>query len=656
MAKGDLTPYSVPSFQGGVNDFAALFGGMQEDESLELRNAVMDGVGRLNFRRGTRIRQILQDEGSNEVDHVIGIWAFGTGTLALAWSDTYDKVYVYTSSAQDGSGFVRKADLHTSVTSAPRIKAQEISAGGGGTGSPDSTWPSGRRMYFVDPEGNLPLKFYAQSDETVYTVQRDFGSGLVSLYPRAIAEFNYHLMTGGYQDDDYTGVEVVRYSTPGLVASDDENDGASSDTFEWWLLDREAVGRPGEAVIAMGKAGGGLVILKENNVHYWHGYDRETWGQRHINGQFGAVSPDAVEANSWLYYMSQFGPCRTNGQGIEFIGDKIRGFISHIGDPAATVIVHNPLKFQVAYFFVWPDEDENYPTRGKAFSYLTNGWTDVDIFSAIGSYVTVFGGGVVGTTSLPAPDGAPSNLAVSKTFLGIKCSDKFTLTWDNSDTNPGTVLKVYEIESATAPLDADWNTASPIVELVAGVDEYSLQKLLATEGFGTQFWYQVRYERNGQESNWNGDTLNPATTDVGITTSAAPTAPQDPTGLTATDVKYCSGGSPQYYEELEWTNNHAAHPDADSIWAEIEGRITIGSTWENVDTVPIYHFATGVPATTTITVLNPNNGSDMTTYDQWRVRLINKKTGCSSYKYSSYAGPAWSAISKNPCTGLDFPV
>jgi hypothetical protein len=792
--------YTIPAFGGGINDNAALFGGMREDESIELVNLALDGRGKMSFRRGCNVTDVLLDAGGSEVKAVLGVWAFASGALAASWQDDatdglaidgdlaisavsalkfkttatatfyisetqYTKaatdnltftaahtvtqgqlwgaiaiqinaagtvstkvvsdpqayateaaaiaalpsadasnvllgyitiqslvgadwdanthnmtpagecddsnfynwyevansVDLHVSTAQDGTGFAYSSQMYSDVSAIVDLSAQAISAGGGGDAVPDSTWPAGWRMYFCAVDGSQSLKFFANDDSTVYEVTREFrpGEAAEALYPRAVAEFNYHLFAGGYKDASYTGYEVLRYSTPGLIAIDDISSGeeaGESDLREWHQEYFESVGQPGENVMWMAKAGGGLIVGKENNIHKWHGYDSATWGQVHLDGQYGAINAAHVVADNYVYYMSPFGPCRTNGHGpSEFIGHNIQTFVDNVEALDKTVITHDPTKFQVQFWFIDSRIDSSYASKVKTWSYLASAWTETEYFKTQADLgqLTVFSGGVLGTTTVPGPTAGPNTLAATESLESYaSCTHEVSITWVNGDTAPTTWTQLYRIKSESAPDTADWpsggsiNNATLVATLGSGVASYQDDITASTSTYGKKYWYQIRHIRNGQYSNWNTDNSDPAATDVSVVVAAAPSAPTAPSGETTTDDSHCDPECGEYYSErVSWTNNHGGHANEQYCSAEVYGWNTQGTpAWELLGTVGTWN-GSSTNATSYKWVYNVYIGSSVWTYSKYKIRIIDARQVCGdTYKYSSYTSEVNSAI------------
>ena len=259
-----LEVYTIDSFRGGVNDYAAVVGGMREDESKELKNVEMDGLGRLGLRGGISVKDTLQDATTTEIDHVLWLGAFGSGMAAVGFSVSDAETWLFTSTEQDGTGFgvapaAYATPLYTGAT-IPEIIAVEITALG--SGAPEN------RLYFCDANANYNLKYWNGTTIIEESVDLDNDGSAAALTPTFVAEYNYHLFIAGFQDDsNITMPETVRFSTPGLqILTDADGHG---DAEEWFMNDFEAVGRPGEAHKIMAKASGGLVMIKDNSVHYW---------------------------------------------------------------------------------------------------------------------------------------------------------------------------------------------------------------------------------------------------------------------------------------------------------------------------------------------------------------------------------------------------
>lgn len=645
-----LQMYSVPSFQGGINDFAASLGGMQEFESLALENLVLDGRGRLALRNGLVVKDTLQDSGAADILQVLWVGAFGTGTVAIGFSSDDDKTWLFSSSAQDGSGFsidpaAYATPLYTGST-IPVIIAQEIEA------------PSGNRLYFVDRGGNYNLTYWDGTSITVPTSDLDDDGSGAALTPTYVAEFNYHLFISGFDhDSNVSAPEIVRWSTPGLIALPDDD--GHADTDVWWMNSFEAVGRPGEPIKIMAKAGGGLVIIKENNVHYWWGSDTDTWGQRHISAQFGAVNEAHVFANGWIYYMSEQGPARTNGQQVQFIGENIRQFIQGIDTPANTVIIHDPLKFQVMYFFV--DAQDTYASLVRSWSYIHDAWTGATYYTAASTPLKVRSGAVVGTTTLVSPAGPPTNLAIAASLESAGCVITNAVTWDNGDTAPSTTTELWRIQDANPPIEADWDGSSVYQTLAAGVASYDDN---VAQNFATKYWYQVRHVRNNQNSTWNDNNADPAATDVSVTTTSQPAAPSDPSGLSGTDASTCNGsastcptvqtgGVVSWEVELDWTNNHSGHASEEFAWIQVQGKDLSGGTFEDIEAFDAYDFRNDQTyATQSVTVNIAEHASTAGTpkYNYFRIRVEIQGAGVGCNENSSWTGSTGQIITEQPCS------
>ncbi|KPJ96691.1 MAG: hypothetical protein AMS18_00080 [Gemmatimonas sp. SG8_17] len=656
-----LQVYTVPSFNGGVNDFAAVFGGMQEDESLEIHNGILDGLGRITLRRGAVVTDTLLDSTATEIDQVLWVGPWQNGMAAVGWSDSDGKAWFYSTTSQDGSGFtVMPASYATPLytgSDIPKIVAQEIEA------------PTEVRLYFCDADQNYNLKYVSGNigSETITEPTEDFndGNGVRALTPNFVGEFNYHLFITGFENygehQAGRGAEVVRYSTPGLV--NDPTEGTA-----WRDLDFEPIGRPGEPIRLLGKVGGGLVIVKENNLHYWWGFDSRTWGHRHIHAQFGGENERFVLAQDWLYYMSNQGPCRTDGREVQFISQNIREFLQGVDDTEKTVIIHNPTKFQVIYVFMDANDSTAWPSLAKAFSYLSNAWTDGRWFESYADVLHVHSSSVVGTATLPIPEDAPYDLALEELESEVTCSVQARLTWVNGDTAPATTTWIYRINQVAAPITADWTGAEVYDTVASGVAAYIDSDI----AYGETYWYQIRHRRNNVFSNWNDDATDPATTDVSITMSAAPTAPTAPSGFSATDVSECNGaastcpttqpgGTVTYKVQLDWTNNHGGIEGENACRIEIWGNRFTASPedYELMKTVSSWDFVneqTYATQSTTVTLEADTSAPYGPLHNYFKIRVVHRRRGEDCGKYSSFTTEDGPVIDENPCTCASIPV
>lgn len=663
-----LRMFQVPSFRGGVNDFAAVFGGMAEDESLSLKNLVLDGAGRMTMRRGIKVTDTLLGDDANAVDNVLWVGPFGTGMIAVGWQvktpASNSTAWVYTSSSQDGTGFSRHtAELLYQGSVIPKIIAQEIEA------------PDANRMYFADEDGTYNLKYYEDNTPSIVEPTEDFDDDDTAevIAPTFVAEFNYHLFLAGFDSaDDPTAPEAVRWSTPGLTSlADPDFDGDGHSTHsavEFFINDIEQVGRPGEPIKVMAKAGGGLVIIKESNVHYWWGFDRDTWGQRHISGQFGAVNREHAFANGWLYYMSPQGPARTNGQTVQFIGQNIRQFLQGVDNEENTIIFHNPTQFQVVYMF--PHAGDTYASRGKAWSYLHDAWTEPEFFdTTAGTRFFFLTAREMGTATLPAAEAGPTGLAVS-TSLSNTCVNQNTVSWTNGDTAPATETIIYRLQQVTAPTSVDWDGAPELDRVDSGVDSYVDS---VAQNWDTQYWYQVRHTRNEQLSNWANDAANGDTDDVTVTTQSQPTDFTAPTLDSSSDQSQCDGaasmcpttnddGVVSWRVKLDWTNNHGGEDDEEVAVVEIQGKDTAAGSFEKITTISTYDLVNETTLATqsvTLTIDEHPTLANRPEYNYFRIRVTKLKGGLGhddcdvTSPWSATEGPV---ISQNPCTCDAIPV
>ena len=179
-----------------------------------------------------------------------------------------------------------------------------------------------------------------------------------------------------------------------------------------------------------------------------------------------------------------------------------------------------------------------------------------------------------GDVPAPTPPGAPTGLAAT-----AQGPTKLNLSWSAPGNDGGAAITAYDLRhietGAADKSDANWTVKGDVWTTGSGPLQYSLTRLTG----GTQYDVQVRAINAAGESEWS-----PTVTE----TTAPPTAPEAPTGLTARVV------SGEARVDLSWTApaNTGGAPitgykidasdDGNTSWTEVYNTAGAGTVYTDL--------------------------------------------------------------------------
>ena len=411
------------------------------------------------------------------------------------------------------------------------------------------------RLYIVDYEqsSSAPTKYWRDSDNSMVTVTAqllDDAAAGTDVFFSNMLEYNSHLWATGYRHDDgsnnVTDDAIIRFSTIGLIQEIEADITNSPGADEWWITDWRSVGDRAQKIVALGKAGGGLVVAKRRAAYLIQGIDRYSWALEQVSGSVGAVGPRAID---WIeeglcFMWSEVGPVVTDGNKVTKIGDDIKDLVQATQYAQSTAVAVSP-DDNLVYFTL--DKGTGSVEEWAAFDYERDKWADGSWLLTGTTNIVVNQMKRVSTDTLPGPAAAPTNLVATEVN-----EDRIDLTWDNGETGIGTTTQIYRVAGA-GPAD---NGDTLEGEVGAGVGSYTDDDLTSR----TEYAHAVYHTRNGTES-------------------AVATESSVKTGLANPDTVYLSAWATGI--TVNWTSNEAG--EGASTYMTIQRKnITDGGGWEAV--------------------------------------------------------------------------
>lgn len=359
MSDLETFPISIP---GGINQSAPV---PQEGDLEELFNF---GIfrNRIGLRPPIEVIATIQDDQvtPEDVDAILSIVDHEGLMYIASWSDSQQDVYLH-SCQVDGSSLTLEAVLWSGVVSKPRITLVSFEGG---------TETSGvARLYAVDYNQNLDTVYWNGSSVVALEVDFNADSTDEDIIYSLMIPYKFHLWGTGFYEGTTTRAEMLRFSQPGLVPSTDPAGGTNP--REWWTADHRSLGRRGDKIVAVAKAGDRLLAFQRRASHGIYGSGAATWTTQEISNVVGCVGPGAVATvdDRVAYLWASDGPYRTDGQELQYIGLPVRQLaVESDASENDTLVGYSPDDGFV-YFIVSEAGADNY-SHGLAFDSRRERW------------------------------------------------------------------------------------------------------------------------------------------------------------------------------------------------------------------------------------------------------------------------------------------
>jgi hypothetical protein len=348
--------------------------------------------------------------------------AFHDGKMWLAvFRDTNDDVRLWELTTA-GVFTADRGALWTGITGAvPRPVFAPFEGGSavGGT----------KRLYVADYDEQQVTKFWDGSSIASLQVDFDNSGSAEDVKYHYVFPYQFHLWGAGFFQGTTGRKEMLRFSQPGLIPSDDPDTTAGT-LVEWFAADFRPVGRRGDKITNIGVSGGPMIVFKDRQTFALFGYDSQSWAIRQLSERVGAVGPyaSASTGDGLCFFWTDRGPHVTDGQTVTDISDKVVvGFSSDDG----------------VVYFIYPRGGSTEPDRWLGFDKERGTWTEGEGFAVGGGLLQVKHAILVPSVTLPGPVASPSSLA-----LTVLDENSISVTWVNGDTALDTATLVNIATSA----------------------------------------------------------------------------------------------------------------------------------------------------------------------------------------------------------------
>lgn len=464
-------PISMP---GGINQSAP---DPTESDLEELENF---GIfrNRVGLRPPITLIATLQTDVATDVDEVIDIVDHEGKLWTLSWSLAQTDVYLH-SMQVDGTSLTLEAVVHTSVSTVPTLKMVSFTGGTAASGV--------SRLYISDYDQNLDTKFWNGSSITTLTEDLDNNSSAENIKFSLMIDYKFHLWGTGFFEGTVERPEMIRFTQPGAIPGTDEAGGTNPK--EWFSADHRSVGRRGDKVVALSKAGDRLLLFQKRATHAIYGSGFQTWTRQELSDVTGCVGPHAVASvdERVAYFWASDGPYRTDGNSLQYLGDPIRQIVVEVDASEADTRVGYSPDDGLVYYIVSPGGANSYHLA-LVFDTRQNRW--MKSVWLIGTSTEAEFGAIafLDSAAAPGPAGAPSSpaaVATSDTTIDV--------TWVNGDVNVNTETHVYRsTSSGFTPNDA----TNRVGTLDSGVVSFTDTGRTTV----TEYFYKIRHQRNSSHS------------------------------------------------------------------------------------------------------------------------------------------------------------
>jgi fibronectin type 3 domain-containing protein len=433
------------------------------------------------------IATIQDDQGTPaDVDAILDIAEHEGKLWTLSWSSSQQDVYLH-SMQVDGSALTLEAVAYTGIIAKPLMKMVSFE-GGTATGGL-------ARLYVFDYNQNVNTVYWNGSTITTLTADLDASSAAESIPFSLMIPFKFHFWGTGFFEGTTNRGEMLRFSQPGLIPGTDPAGGTNP--REWFTADHRSVGRRGDKIVALGKAGDRLVVFQKRAINAIYGSGATTWTRQEISDVIGAVGPNAVASvdERVLYFWASDGPYRTDGSSIQYIGSPIRQIAVEVDASENDTRVGYSPDDGLVYFIVSPGGANTY-NLALVFDHRRERWMKAQWFVAADTPAEFGALAFLDSVSAPGPAGAPSTLSA------VATSDTtMTVSWVNGDTNINTTTTVYrDTSSGFTPNDA----TNKVGTVGSGATQFLDTGLTAC----TTYYYKARHLRNSQFSSESNEATD----------------------------------------------------------------------------------------------------------------------------------------------------
>jgi len=528
MSDLQVFPISIP---GGIEQ------SKPEPDEMDLEELENFGIfrNRIGLRPPMSVVATLLDAHATtpvEVDAILDIVEHGGKMWIASWSSTEQDVYL-SSMQVDGtlinSGFPldpKPLTIHTGVAVKPTISLTSFAGGDANTGVD--------RLYVTDYNQNLPTKYVEGTTVNTLTADLDASGAAEDVYFSLMIPFKFHLWGTGFFEGTTERPEMLRFSQPGLIPGTDPALGTNP--REWFTADHRSVGRRGDKVVAVSKAGDRLIVFQKRATHAIYGSGSLTWTRQELSDVIGCVGPHAVATvdERVCYFWASDGPYRTDGTQVQYIGQPIRQLAVEVdSDEIETRVGYSP-DDGLVYFIVSPGGADEY-SLALVFDHRRERWMKSQWIASAGVNVEFGSLEFLDSTSAPGPAGAPSTLVATATS-----DTTIDLTWVNGDANVDNETRIYR-DTTTGFTPSDITNRIAIAN--TGVEAYEDTGLTPC----TTYYYKVLHYRNSQASSPSAEAF-------------------DTTALAKPDTVALAGLT----TGLRITGNNSANEDVE-IWRSTDG-------------------------------------------------------------------------------------
>ena len=480
----------------------ALLGGLQDSKPEPDASDLQELYNMVPLRGRFAVRapavstvQLLSSTSDETPAHAVDsicMICYGIGKMYVTAyrAGSIKKVYLYRLSTLGlGTGGYASpiATVWSSVNTEPRISMCEFQGGDVDTGID--------RLYISDVDQLNPTVYWDTTAIIPVTEDLNDDGAKEPIYFSLVYGYQQCLWGTGFLcgGADFRP-ELARFSRPGLIA-ELEPAVTNNASREWWNVDQRAFTKRGDAIAAIGYAGGSCIVYKRHETNALYGYDSDSWARTSLDDRLGAVGYRSVATtNGGLSFAwSDRGPTVTDGQSVKFIGQDILRHIQERGFTENVVAEFSP-DDGLVYFCV-PAVGTGVPNMYFAYDSTTAKYVEGAWLALGGQPLTVNALVAVSDLTLPAPLGVPASLVAT----GVSDAE-IDLTWTNADTAMTTSTEIFRGTSTGFTLDG----TTLIGTVASGVASYA--DTVGLSG-STQYFYRIRHVRNGQNGTATAESL-----------------------------------------------------------------------------------------------------------------------------------------------------
>lgn len=347
---------------GGINQSAPV---PSEQDWEELKNLQIYRA-RLGLRAplSSVIATLQDDQGTPaNVTSVVALADHDSQLWAVSHSTNTNKVYLH-SMDYDGSNLTQEGIVWTGVSSAPVVSLASFTGGTATSGL--------SRLYIADYDQNENTRFWNGSTLNELADDLDNDDSKENFKFSLVIPYKFHLWGTGFFEGTTTRPEMLRFSQPGLIPG---NDTSGENPKEWHSTDHRSVGRRGEKIRAVTKAGDRLIVLQKNATHAIFGTGAATWTTQQLSDTVGCVGPKAATTvnDRVAYFWSGDGPYRTDGSQVQSLSEPIEDLVTSVDAAEAdTVVSYDPVAQLVR--FVVSDSGADQYSLELVFSHRHETW------------------------------------------------------------------------------------------------------------------------------------------------------------------------------------------------------------------------------------------------------------------------------------------